>query len=63
MVNLAIAYLLIAVVLTAYGISLYRRTRSVNRAAQALEAQPCAARRSRADRAMRGGTGQRTDRL
>ena len=37
MINLIIAYVLIAVVLSAYGATLYRRTRSVDRRIGELE--------------------------
>ncbi len=37
MQNLIIAYVLIAIVLTGYGVSLYQRTRAVDRSIRALE--------------------------
>jgi hypothetical protein len=36
MTNLIIAYVLIAVFLTAYGVTLYRRTRAIDRKIKAL---------------------------
>jgi hypothetical protein len=39
MTNLIIAYVLIAVILTAYGVTLYRRTRAVDRSIRELEAK------------------------
>jgi hypothetical protein len=39
MTNLIIAYILIAVILTGYGVTLYRRTRAVDRGIRELEEQ------------------------